>query len=195
MKMRSICLVVLSIWARNAYATALGDPGISNILVDGQVPNVFNSAGPFITVNHEDSAVITWTTANPATDQVVLFGNSVAACGDPGPYKLYPFNITGVLSTGHSIRVTRLNPNTVYCFRVVSSDGSGQGWTVPLVTSEALAFQTTPVDPNAAKNYRIDLEGSKNIYAGSAIYIVPTPVLMGGKDDDWAELGIPVLKN
>jgi Purple acid Phosphatase, N-terminal domain len=83
----------------------------------------------------------------------------------------------------------------VYCFRVVSGDGSGQGWTVPLVTSGALAFQTTPVDPNAAKNYRIDLEGSKNIYAGSAIYIVPTPVLMGGKDDDWAELGIPVLKN
>ncbi len=172
---------------------ATGDPGIANIQVDGQVPSLFSSTGTPILVNQEDSAVVTWSTTSAATSQVLLYGKSLGDCGQAGPAQLYPFHASAGLVTAHSVQVTGLSPNSVVCFRVISGDGTGQGWTLPGLTAGVYSFQTAPENATAAKRFRLNPEGPKNVYAGSDLYLGITTTLMAGQDDDWMYVNPPII--
>ena len=195
---RFLPLYFISIVALNALATAqeipaASDPGISNIQVDGQTPTIFVSTVTPILVSHVDSAVITWTTTAPTTGQVLLYGKSVGDCAQAGAAQLYPFHPNPQLTTTHSVGMKGLPPNNAICFRIISGDRTGQGWTSPATNAGVLGFQTASEDANAPKRFRLNPEGSKNVYAGSNLYLGVTTTLLAGNDDDYAYLNPPVI--
>jgi chitodextrinase len=89
------------------------------------------TSGPSVTNLGLDRAVVAWTTDEPATT-VVRFGLTM----DLGASAAAPEFVTA-----HAIALTGLQPNTVYSYRVESTDPDGNG----PVSSTVLSFQTAAV--------------------------------------------------
>jgi hypothetical protein len=95
-------------------------------------PNITAVAASSVTAT---SAVITWTTAQPATS-LVNYGVSTSYGGSSA--------LNSALTTAHSVALTGLAPNTLYNFDVVSANSSAAS-----STSANLTF-TTPATSAAA---------------------------------------------
>lgn len=99
----------------------------------------------------ETSAEITWQTDEPA--------NSVVQYGLTNSYELGTITLAN-LATSHSIPLFSLTPNTLYHFRVSSSDASGN-----TATSDDRTFQTLPdtTPPANVSNFTAQATPAKTI--------------------------------
>jgi peroxiredoxin len=88
----------------------------------------------------ETSAIITWKTDEPATNQVTICSQN--ACISPEPNE--------TLLTNHSATFSDLKPNTTYRFTVISRDKDGNEATLNVeLTTPAQAYATPPVMPQS----------------------------------------------
>ena len=62
------------------------------------------------------SAIVTWTTDKPATSQVLYGLDKSASNSTPADSKLI---------TSHTVRVSGLQPNSTYYYRIKSADADG----------------------------------------------------------------------
>jgi hypothetical protein len=115
----------------NVFADAVTAPQVSNLQV--------SVIDPY-------SATISWTT-DEASTSVVLYGTTQSTPNTAS---------TAGLTTNHSVTLTGLLPQTIYYFRVRSSDSSANTTTVPATsisplqfTTRALAVDTTVADFSA----------------------------------------------
>jgi hypothetical protein len=128
-----------------SYTEAVPDtdaPVISNVIVASTT---------------DTTGMITWTTDEPANSEV-RYGTSSS---DWGSYSSSPVTDTAMV-TNHSITLTGLTENTMYYFRVGSTDASGNG---PDLNSNATnpsdenSFTTSPspdIDPPSITGYNIN---------------------------------------
>jgi beta-lactamase superfamily II metal-dependent hydrolase len=135
------------------YATDNGFPQVQAMGVPDTTPPVISAvlAGS-ITI---DSAVISWTTDEPA-DSVVEYGTS------PGNYTSTSSDIA--LATDHSIPVTGLTHATTYYFRVLSTDESGN-----TATSDEYSFTTLDIMTNTL--YLVDYKHTNDVYGDATITV------------------------
>ena len=111
---------------------------------DTTPPVISNVQATSITDN---SAVITWTT-DEASDSAVQYGTASGS---------YPLNKTSTnMVTSHTITLTGLNTDTLYYFRVGSSDASGNG---PSVSIE-VTFTTDPAYQGQVTEFFGDVPGA-----------------------------------
>jgi hypothetical protein len=118
------------------------------------------------------SATITWQTDVPSTSQVVRVGNLYEPLGR------YPEPYNPQLVTQHSVVMPNLKPNSDYLFYVVSKDAAGTIASSRRVRPGLIAtepdsistFTTLAINTAAALDYRLDIIGPKNVYAGSDLY-------------------------
>jgi beta-lactamase superfamily II metal-dependent hydrolase len=135
------------------YATDGGFPQTQEMGVPDTTPPVIsNVAAGSITI---DSAVITWTTDEPA-DSVVEYGtesgNYVGTLND------------GSLTDQHSMAITGLNHNTTYYYHVISTDESGN-----VATSDEYSFKTLDIMTNTLS--LVDYKHTNDVY-GQATFTV-----------------------
>lgn len=103
---------------------------------DSTPPTISNVAASAITVS---SAVIVWTTDEPATSQV--------ECGPTASYGSST-NLDQTLDVDHAMTISGLAPSTTYHFRVKSSDGAGNAaqsgdYTFTTTAQAATTYYTT----------------------------------------------------
>ena len=111
-------------------ATSPTSGALSFTVVDNIAPTISS----VIATPGNTTAAINWNTNEPATS-VVQYGTSAASLNQ---------SVTiATLTVPHSVTLTGLNPGTIYYYRVVSADASGNSSTSP--TSGALNFTTTIV--------------------------------------------------
>jgi peroxiredoxin len=93
--------------------TQTGTPSLPNSTADTTPPSI--QSGPILSTT-ETGATITWETDEPATSQV-----------NYGETETYGSSTTPDtnLSTSHSVKLTGLDPNTTYYFKVISKDAAG----------------------------------------------------------------------
>jgi hypothetical protein len=124
-------------FAVTAYNEARLESGFSNIVAkiflpladppDPSLPTIFD-AGPHAITN--DAAIINWTT-NKDADARIVYGTS-ASYGSSVALE------TG-LATSHTLRLTGLNPGTLYHYQVQSKDSVGN-----VVVTQDYTFTTAP---------------------------------------------------
>ncbi len=114
-----------------------------------------------------NSAALTWTRGNGARALVILQAGS--ATTDPTQYTNYTGNATfgsGAVigsgravyhNTGNSVNVTNLEPNTVYFYRVVESNGTS-GPAYNFATALTGSFTTGGAPTSGATNFSISNE-------------------------------------
>lgn len=147
-------------------ATRAADPGI-----DGRSVRIENVT--------QESATVGWTTALPATTQVMLVDN------EGGFQKRFPDpkGDTSPGTTKHKATITGLLPGKKYQCVVVSAGEDGIGCRYPPASGKpsTLPFETKPFDEAAPTRFRIDILGPANVYAGSDLYLAIYPVPLAGK--------------
>ena len=137
--------------SNNYFSVDVTDPVVSNL-----------SVSPIT----ENSAVITWTTDEPANSQVNYGSTS-------SNWALTPIDYTKV--TSHSVTLTGLTSGTLYKYRVMSTDDLGNTTQTPTYPSEytftttAIAASVTITYPNGGEtwetgqNYTITWNSTGNI--------------------------------
>ena len=112
--------------AKDSSGNTDATPAALNFNVDMEIPALSNIASS----PRDYSAVITWNTSEPATAQVEY--GETAAYGMTSPPDT---SMTGA----HTITIDGLTPNTMYHYRVKSSDGCRE------VVSDDMTFTTTDI--------------------------------------------------
>jgi len=120
----------------------IAGPVSDSIVLDTTPPRISNIRVVSIT---SDSAVVTWTTDSPA-DSTVEYGLDTS----------YGSTVRDAqMVTSHSVSITGLSPDTLYHFRVLSTDQAGNGPTV----SEDHTFRTKKLPdttPPVISNLRVE---------------------------------------
>ena len=122
------------------------DSHVVAVFVDDAIPPVISNLQ---VVPGIKTALLTWTTNEPATSRV-----------DFGPTSLYGSSVESLdLVTAHSIALSDLDPATIYHFSVQSADGAGHAASSPDST-----FETTPAPELASDDFsRFNLD--RNLWA------------------------------
>ena len=95
------------------------------------------TGGPTVTGIGQDSAIVVWTTDEPAST-VVHYGATTRSAATP--------TIPGAFTPDHQLGLTGLAPSTTYFFRVESTDPDGNGPTLSPIAS----FKTAPLPDTTA---------------------------------------------
>jgi arylsulfatase A-like enzyme len=102
------------------------------VVPDVTPPTISNVAASGITLQ---SATITWTTNEPADSQVEYGPSAVYGSSTP---------VNSAVVTSHSVTLTGLAPNSLYHYRVLSKDPSGNAGSSGDFTFTTLPDQTAP---------------------------------------------------
>ena len=136
---------------------------IATYTSDNIPPQILNIVA---TQSDPGSAVISWTTNEPA-DSKVIYGTS--------PNDLSQNTASANLVTNHSLTITGLLPGTTYYYKVTSADAKANSTTEPAI-SGPLSF-ATPVaacfDDQTASNFNAGTVGTNTVVTATGVSLKP----------------------